>query len=670
MRKLFCVGLLALAVCTGCGSSSSTGSGKISVTVTPNANPVSVGVTLTQQFTASVSGTSNQAVTWTVSGASCTGAACGTISSAGLYTAPAAVPSPHATVTITAASQAAPSQTRVVNVRIVDILVSLLPSSATVALNGTQQFNAQVNPLTSVTYSLSGAGCAGATCGTISSSGLYTAPSGLPNPPSVTVKATSTAEATASATALITLVSSFNSRVKGTYAFHFSGFDAGGAVYSAGIFTADGSGLISAGVEDINRSSGAAQAAFTGSYVVGSDNRGTLTLVSGSVTSIYKFAIGASGEAIFIESDVTGTRGTGVFDKADSTAFSNSAISGPFVMGLSGNDQSNKHVGIAGMITTDGAAPTGNITLGSVDLNDAGAHLASATLSGFYAVASNGRGTMQITATALSTTYNFAFYVVANAELFIVSTDPVSASNPRVGGIVIGQAVTPFSNSTFNGNAVFNLIGFNSTPASVVALGILGTDGSGNLTSGSMFDENNAGAVVAQQALAGTYNIATTGMGTVTVTSANPPASSFVIYAVTTNKGFLLDVSSSNALFGFIEPQIAGNGGTFSPATIQGTFVTGTTTDAITSATNISGVLSLDGSSSITGTQDESTPTMNTSMQSVAASYAVSTNGRGTEAVSSPAASNRVLYVVNGSKFITIGVDAGDTAATVIESER
>ena len=47
--------------------------------------------------------TSNAAVTWSVSGAGCSGAACGTISGGGLYTAPMTVPSP-ATLNVTATS--------------------------------------------------------------------------------------------------------------------------------------------------------------------------------------------------------------------------------------------------------------------------------------------------------------------------------------------------------------------------------------------------------------------------------------------------------------------------------------------------------------------------------------------------------------------------------------
>ncbi|HEY5213535.1 MAG TPA: choice-of-anchor D domain-containing protein [Acidobacteriaceae bacterium] len=79
----------------------------VAVAVTPATASVTIGAT--QQFTDSVTGTTNTAVTWTVSGAGCSGSTCGTISPTGLYAAPSAVPSP-ATVTITATSVSDPSK--------------------------------------------------------------------------------------------------------------------------------------------------------------------------------------------------------------------------------------------------------------------------------------------------------------------------------------------------------------------------------------------------------------------------------------------------------------------------------------------------------------------------------------------------------------------------------
>ncbi|HKS72720.1 MAG TPA: hypothetical protein VJQ82_05945, partial [Terriglobales bacterium] len=470
--------------------------------------------------------------------------------------------------------------------------------------------------------------------------------------------------------AVVTLVPTLNSRLKGTYAFRFSGFDGAGAVYSAGVFTADGNGAISSGIEDVNRSSGVQNLAFTGIYTVGSDGRGTMTLTtSGGAASMYDLAVGSSGETTFIEADATGTRGNGIIDKATPSAFLNSAIAGPFVMGLSGSDQLGARVGAAGSFATDGATP-GNVTRGAIDLNDAGTHVSGSSLSGTYSVASNGRGVLQLTV-AGAATYNFSFYVVTAGELFIVSTDyPPTATNPRAGGLVLSQAIQVYDNTTFNGNSVFNLTGAPSSSASVAAAGILATDGAGNVTSSSIFDENNAGTLVSQQSLIGTYSISSAGTGTVSFTSSSSPASSFALYAVTNNKAFLVDTSSTNALAGIVEPQVVGPSGSFSPATIQGSFVTTTAATASAAAVNISGVLSLDGSANITGMQDQSSLSGNITGQPFTATYAVMANGRGTMSVTAPSSVSRVLYVINGSKFVTIDAESGNANPTVIESER
>src|SRR4029077_19014708 len=52
--------------------------GAAAIAVSPTSTTVAARAT--QQFTATVTGSSNTAVTWRLSGAGCTGAACGTIS--------------------------------------------------------------------------------------------------------------------------------------------------------------------------------------------------------------------------------------------------------------------------------------------------------------------------------------------------------------------------------------------------------------------------------------------------------------------------------------------------------------------------------------------------------------------------------------------------------------
>jgi hypothetical protein len=182
----------------------------VAIAVSPNSTTVTAGAN--QQFTATVTGNSNTAVTWVVSGAGCSGAACGTISGGGLYTSPASVPSP-ATLNVTATSVADPTKSASANVTVVvatAVLMSISPTTASVLTAGVGSFTATVTGTsnTAVAWSLTGTGCSGSSCGSLSTSSLsavYTAPSVAPSPASVSVMATSMADPSKSATAVVTI---------------------------------------------------------------------------------------------------------------------------------------------------------------------------------------------------------------------------------------------------------------------------------------------------------------------------------------------------------------------------------------------------------------------------------------------------------------------------------
>ena len=86
----------------------------------------------------------------------------------------------------------------------IPVIVTIAPMSATVAAGGTQQFTATVQNTsnTAVTWQVNGVTGGNATVGTISSSGLYTAPA---SPATVTVTAVSQADTTKSASAQVTI---------------------------------------------------------------------------------------------------------------------------------------------------------------------------------------------------------------------------------------------------------------------------------------------------------------------------------------------------------------------------------------------------------------------------------------------------------------------------------
>lgn len=185
-------------------------SGATAVSVSVSPSTASVPVTQIQQFTATVTGSTNTAVTWQVNGVTSGNSTTGTISTSGLYTAPATVPSPAA-VTIKAISQADTTKSATATATVTaaaTVGVSVSPTTASVQTVATQQFTATVTGTsnTAVTWQVNGVtGGNSSTTGTVSSTGLYTAPASVPSPPTVTVTAVSQADTTKSASATVTV---------------------------------------------------------------------------------------------------------------------------------------------------------------------------------------------------------------------------------------------------------------------------------------------------------------------------------------------------------------------------------------------------------------------------------------------------------------------------------
>jgi DNA-binding beta-propeller fold protein YncE len=203
----------------GCGSSASS---TVAITVTPTS--ASVITNRTQLFSGAVTGSSNTAITWTLTCATGVSAnTCGSIDATGLYTAPATIPTITSsgtttiapTVTVTATAQADTAKTAVATLTIVTgISIAITPASATVGTSETFLFTATVNnpgcnvtsnsTCDNVTWSLSttltGIGTIGST------SGVYTAPATVPSPSTVIITATSVADTSVTATATVTVV--------------------------------------------------------------------------------------------------------------------------------------------------------------------------------------------------------------------------------------------------------------------------------------------------------------------------------------------------------------------------------------------------------------------------------------------------------------------------------
>ena len=211
---------MSLAGCAGAvGSAPSPPSGQpgVSVSVTPGNASLLLG--RSQAFTAAVSNSANTNVQWSVNGIAGGNASVGTVDATGLYLAPRLLPEPTL-VTVRATSAADPSKSAAATVAVnSDIAISVSPQTVPVELGASRAFTAAVtssgDPDRSVRWLISGAGCAGASCGLIDAGGTYTAPQIMTVPPSVGVTAVSVADPSKSAAAAITITSFFSLTITG-----------------------------------------------------------------------------------------------------------------------------------------------------------------------------------------------------------------------------------------------------------------------------------------------------------------------------------------------------------------------------------------------------------------------------------------------------------------------
>ena len=209
----------------------------VQVTVTPPNATLAPGGT--QVFTATVTGASNTAVTWTATG--------GTITTAGVFTAGTAAG--NFAVTATSIADKTKSASAAVSIQQAAVGVTVSPTSATLSPGGTQQFTAAVTGTSNTAVNWA------ATGGAISTSGLFTA--GTTAGTNFTVTATSAADTTKSATAHVTIqapvgitvsptsatlspgnTQQFTATVTGTSNTAVTWTATGGAISTSGLYTA------------------------------------------------------------------------------------------------------------------------------------------------------------------------------------------------------------------------------------------------------------------------------------------------------------------------------------------------------------------------------------------------------------------------------------------------
>ena len=719
---LFAVALMSLALASGCAKG---GNGvvpppvtiEVAITSPTNVNPGAVYVTQKLTLTATVSNSTTTAVNWSLRGP-------GTLTPVTPATTPAtaifvASGTGSATVTATLASDSSISGPLALGV--VDITTVVAPTTLSMGSGLTQQFTAVAIPDDAPqTFTWTCTVVASkAPCSTFSqdsnASGLayYKAvDSCTTSKDCIQISATSTTDTAGCSNptnCTVALVSVVPSRVSGTYAFQFSGYDnSNHATAVVGTFTLS-NGTITSGVEDALTASGVAHYSITGGYSPiaaadpNSNNAGTLTLTTGAYPNTFQAVLDGDGDIEMIESDGHGT-GSGIAKISASPSIFKGAQT--FAFGLTGVDPVNR-IGYAGVLPMNGSGGSGNIAGGQMDVNDNGNSsngicASPCAITGNYSP--NGNGSWKLTLTSpVAMTFDF-FIASGNAgkttplTFYVISTD----SNPAVSGTMVLQDSTQtYNNAAFKGTSVSALTGTvtaaNSTctvpPCANVSLTLGTTDGNGNFF--GQFDQNDAGMIVsvpskspfvytyAASGTNGRYTFNMLGNPTVSPVAAPLP---FVLYATGANRGFLLDQSSPSVMTGTMNPQGKTSGGVFAASELPGTYAAATTASGSNTVDPIASNLLLtypgNGDANVVGGTQYLSSTTGVQTQTLTGSYTMTSFGTGTIALTTPAPQNYVIYALDTSgcsaqsvaceiqDFFMMDVDNANPNASIIFAQQ
>jgi hypothetical protein len=340
--------------------------------------------------------------------------------------------------------------------------------------------------------------------------------------------------------------SAFNlAALAGNFVFNVSGIDGARAPEaSAGVFTVNSSGAVTAGVQDTSDNGtlftggGAGDTLTAGALNAPSNanGRGTMSLTSTALgTRNFAYYIINANQIRLIEIDSAPVLAGDAFRQGST------AISGSFAFTNSG---ANAAVPFAegGILNTDGA---GNIVNGSVeDVNNGGTISTNQALTGTYTVAATGRGTLNLNSGGI----NFAIYP-STAGIQLLETD-----NNTVNSGTAFQQSGSFSNSTISGRYGANVTGVAAPSTEFDAVYQLTANGNGALTGAQ--DINFGGVLSANLAFNGVATLASNGRASA-VGKLNTAAGnlSVIYYAVNSSRILFIEVDNNAVAVGSFSQQ-------------------------------------------------------------------------------------------------------------------
>ena len=431
-----------------------------------------------------------------------------------------------------------------------------------------------------------------------------------------------------------------------------------------GVFTADGSGNITGGVDD--SSLGASATAVTGSYLIAPDGTGTMSMNTSSVGPINLAITMVAGTCVqanplpcpsnvyLMEAD-SGVTGGGTALQQDSNTI-NSTPSGTFVFRVHQevSAENSAPSGEVGAVALSNGAGSGNM-----DQNLAGSFTSPSISWTMSVPGSLGRGTGSFTNASTSFPTNFVYYIVNSSHmvLLVSSANAVGSGDAELqtGAVSAGLSGSYAFGSRGDDNNFFS--GINTVGQFTAASGsINGTE-----------DINQDGTVSSNMSFSSCYTAAANGRVAVSSVSGNTCTSSLtqVFWMVSPSRAFFVNASFTASEDGTADLQTTSN---FANSTLKGQFAIAMDGwDSNPEALSRVGVLQFDGSGRLTLVELVGTSFSGGAAPSqggaLAGPYSASANGRITGSLGNSSlgsgALNFVMYAVSPSQAYVLQTDPG-----------
>ncbi|MGB6201019.1 MAG: hypothetical protein WBF35_15860, partial [Candidatus Acidiferrales bacterium] len=354
---------------------------------------------------------------------------------------------------------------------------------------------------------------------------------------------------------------------------------------------------------------------------------------------------------VYLDADTTQSAGATV-----TLNYAAASVQGQYAFSLAGQNTSG-FFARAGTFTADGVS---HFT-GTEDYHAAGSAATSGAINGTYKVGPDGRGTATLTDAAGTTNYDLA--VVSANQIRLIEADNSATAR----GQADLQTASSFTQTSFAGPYAFDFFGVTGSATPTSEIGQFAATGAGDAIQNGLEDIDAGGTPNSAAAFSGTFGTinATTGRGIATI---NGPggATTFSFYMISAGQARFIETDSSADLVGDILQQSGtANAGYLSSLTVF-TISGRSSTGKIAAA----GIFLADGSGGLptsisNGLYDQNNNGTATTSVQFAGTYAVAASGRGTASFTAGGQTLKtfVIYFVSAGQGFIQETDSSIAAA-------